>query len=153
MNLLNTSSVTINSFFFFFNDTATPEIYPLSLPDALPICLPGRRVSVEPGRRARTALDYGLENLLHEGGGPLAEKPPTGDGRKRRLVAFAKNPLDRPWLVKDSAVGDSRVGRNQLERRHPHFLPHRNFADGDPRPVRGGFEQTALFARQFDFGL
>src|SRR2546426_6789777 len=24
--------------FFFFNDTATPEIYPLSLPDALPIC-------------------------------------------------------------------------------------------------------------------
>src|SRR2546430_16442307 len=27
------------SFFFFFNDTATPEIYPLSLHDALPICL------------------------------------------------------------------------------------------------------------------
>src|SRR2546430_11328498 len=24
--------------FFFFNDTATPEIYPLSLHDALPIC-------------------------------------------------------------------------------------------------------------------
>src|SRR5256885_9378570 len=27
------------SFFFFFNDTATTEIYPLSLHDALPICL------------------------------------------------------------------------------------------------------------------
>src|SRR3989440_2127475 len=26
------------SFFFFFNDTAPPEIYPLSLHDALPIC-------------------------------------------------------------------------------------------------------------------
>src|SRR3989442_5878687 len=26
-------------FFFFFNDTATPEIYPLSLHDALPISL------------------------------------------------------------------------------------------------------------------
>src|SRR3989441_11785134 len=26
-----------SSIFFFFNDTATPEIYPLSLPDALPI--------------------------------------------------------------------------------------------------------------------
>src|SRR5258707_5884376 len=26
------------SFFFFFNDTATTEIYPLSLHDALPIC-------------------------------------------------------------------------------------------------------------------
>src|ERR1044072_4923142 len=29
---------------FFFNDTATTEIYPLSLHDALPICLPARRV-------------------------------------------------------------------------------------------------------------
>src|SRR3989449_7525348 len=28
------------SFFFFFNDTATTEIYTLSLHDALPICLP-----------------------------------------------------------------------------------------------------------------
>src|SRR2546423_10425405 len=28
-------------FFFFFNDTATPEIYPLSLHDALPISLLG----------------------------------------------------------------------------------------------------------------
>src|SRR2546423_15457317 len=26
-------------FFFFFNDTATTEIYPLSLHDALPICI------------------------------------------------------------------------------------------------------------------
>src|ERR1017187_4046610 len=26
-------------FFFFFNDTATPEIYTLSLHDALPICI------------------------------------------------------------------------------------------------------------------
>src|SRR2546426_4373118 len=28
-------------FIFFFNDTATTEIYTLSLHDALPICLPG----------------------------------------------------------------------------------------------------------------
>src|SRR2546430_1949832 len=31
------SRLLSSSFFFFFNDTATPEIYPLSLPDALPI--------------------------------------------------------------------------------------------------------------------
>src|SRR2546430_14933888 len=31
------------SFFFFFNDTATTEIYTLSLHDALPICGGGRR--------------------------------------------------------------------------------------------------------------
>src|SRR5258708_12052108 len=29
--------------FFFFNDTATTEIYTLSLHDALPICFPGSR--------------------------------------------------------------------------------------------------------------
>ena len=31
------------SFFFFFNDTATTEIYTLSLHDALPICVSGYR--------------------------------------------------------------------------------------------------------------
>src|SRR2546427_5895540 len=33
---------TISSIFFFFNDTATTEIYTLSLHDALPICLSRR---------------------------------------------------------------------------------------------------------------
>src|SRR5260221_10285626 len=33
------------SFFFFFNDTATTEIYTLSLHDALPISLPEKRGS------------------------------------------------------------------------------------------------------------
>src|SRR5260370_733356 len=32
------ASHTLSSLFFFFNDTATTEIYPLSLHDALPIC-------------------------------------------------------------------------------------------------------------------
>src|SRR2546423_14808340 len=40
-------SNTIGVFFFFFNDTATTEIYTLSLHDALPIC---RRTA---GRRRR----------------------------------------------------------------------------------------------------
>src|SRR5260370_34534136 len=31
--------ITTYSFFFFFNDTATTEIYTLSLHDALPICV------------------------------------------------------------------------------------------------------------------
>src|SRR6266853_6544511 len=38
--------------FFFFNDTATTEIYTLSLHDALPICWPRRSVSHSPIRRA-----------------------------------------------------------------------------------------------------
>src|SRR2546426_5009468 len=38
-----------NSFFFFFNDTATTEIYTLSLHDALPIC-DGVRPPLRPPR-------------------------------------------------------------------------------------------------------
>src|SRR2546430_4902956 len=42
--------------FFFFNDTATTEIYTLSLHDALPICLGGRR-----GWQGRRALGQHLQ--------------------------------------------------------------------------------------------
>src|SRR5438270_7399326 len=41
--LCSAPSVRCAMFFFFFNDTATTEIYTLSLHDALPISLPGRR--------------------------------------------------------------------------------------------------------------
>src|SRR2546426_3039933 len=42
-------------FFFFFNDTATTEIYTLSLHDALPICTPYGRSPVRTGaRRSRS---------------------------------------------------------------------------------------------------
>src|SRR6266571_4450988 len=43
------------SLFFFFNDTATTEIYTLSLHDALPICR-GRRLLEQPRARGRDAL-------------------------------------------------------------------------------------------------
>src|SRR2546429_3734767 len=39
----------VKSLFFFFNDTATTEIYTLSLHDALPICTPRQPGSGEPG--------------------------------------------------------------------------------------------------------
>src|SRR2546430_13575902 len=46
----------LSSFFFFFNDTATTEIYTLSLHDALPICLLRcGRLRGQPGRRRRGA--------------------------------------------------------------------------------------------------
>src|SRR2546430_3879878 len=51
----------MNSFFFFFNDTATTEIYTLSLHDALPICLHERRQRIErPERAARGARAHRL---------------------------------------------------------------------------------------------
>src|SRR5438105_13367109 len=42
ITLLFSQSHTSVSYFFFFNDTATTEIYTLSLHDALPICKLGR---------------------------------------------------------------------------------------------------------------
>src|ERR1022692_4312966 len=40
-------------FFFFFNDTATTEIYTLSLHDALPICVPSSTTAPSPTGAAR----------------------------------------------------------------------------------------------------
>src|SRR5258708_27315837 len=50
--------------FFFFNDTATTEIYTLSLHDALPIFDPARRYAIDPDLRSE--LDrkrFGETNL------------------------------------------------------------------------------------------
>src|SRR5258707_13822671 len=57
---------TFLGFFFFFNDTATTEIYTLSLHDALPIC----------------ALPLGLERREHERRG---HQRPV-DARRLRMV-------------------------------------------------------------------
>src|SRR2546429_9837176 len=46
------SHVTFQSFFFFFNDTATTEIYTLSLHDALPIWAGG--VTLDVGNHERS---------------------------------------------------------------------------------------------------
>src|SRR2546430_3864475 len=48
--------MTLRSFFFFFNDTATTEIYTLSLHDALPICSGVGRAAIA-GGFARVAHD------------------------------------------------------------------------------------------------
>src|SRR2546430_8892755 len=54
------SQLRLIYFFFFFNDTATTEIYTLSLHDALPISVPGagqqRRVSARASRGAGRRL-------------------------------------------------------------------------------------------------
>src|SRR5256885_16702652 len=50
------------SFFFFFNDTATPEIYPLSLPAAFPIH-DERREPIARHRRDRAERVPGMATL------------------------------------------------------------------------------------------
>src|SRR3712207_7471761 len=69
-------------FFFFFNDTATTEIYTLSLHDALPILRPGQprhalpeheRLRGQVRRRARARPDPGRgRDPAHDPGDPRA---------------------------------------------------------------------------------
>src|SRR5260370_23663746 len=51
------------SYFFFFNDTATTEIYTLSLHDALPICSLGMRFTPS----TKYALTFGIERQFNLG--------------------------------------------------------------------------------------
>src|ERR1035441_11065733 len=75
--------------FFFFNDTATTEIYTLSLHDALPICHSEARI----GRRLR-----GGGNRYHPGA--RTQPPPrSGDSRllPRHANATAPGPLSETF--------------------------------------------------------
>src|SRR3712207_7839189 len=80
-------------FFFFFNDTATTEIYTLSLHDALPISS-GR----EPHR---DAADAGLPDPARTPAGP---GPTSRRGRAGRRRA-------RGWLRDGAALGDRKSTR------------------------------------------
>src|SRR2546426_11323007 len=87
------------SFFFFFNDTATTEIYTLSLHDALPILRPRRardrgRVDQgvhEPDRRARAAD-------AQDGAAARALDPP-GAGRDRKSTRLNSSHLVISYAV------------------------------------------------------
>src|SRR5689334_25197250 len=76
-------------FFFFFNDTATTEIYTLSLHDALPILAGGRHVDViaemfEDSPR-HSPVDLGIVYHQDAGGGRTggARVAPSGRGHGR----------------------------------------------------------------------
>src|SRR2546429_9932489 len=99
--------------FFFFNDTATTEIYTLSLHDALPICrrfraaapcagakCQGPRVwRIEkitmPGTTAVPDIELVVEDIGGGGGGPTAPSGGSGDGddgNKRRRPGGPPSP-------------------------------------------------------------
>src|SRR3989449_9929565 len=62
-------------FFFFFNDTATTEIYTLSLHDALPIY---RGIAVDLGRELGRRLDVPVDLVAFETAGKLADAVKAG---------------------------------------------------------------------------
>src|SRR3712207_6941199 len=80
-------------FFFFFNDTATTEIYTLSLHDALPIC-------------RWSFLGFKPRSVLRWGGGRLTERSHDGE----ETVADAPDPYaavaERLGRLRLATVGD-----------------------------------------------
>src|SRR5256884_9533466 len=109
------------SFFFFFNDTATTEIYTLSLHDALPICAVvarGRREVHHPlpertGRRRRRALaarrDEQWERAREKTGGDREVRGARAVARDDRADAER---ADQPAR----AHGDAQHGHARHER-------------------------------------
>src|SRR3712207_7947056 len=79
--------------FFFFNDTATTEIYTLSLHDALPICPVGRDLALERPVRARV-----LDDLRDPVVG-LADRREVGAPERVRSEEHTSELQSRQYLV------------------------------------------------------
>ena len=62
------------SFFFFFNDTATTEIYTLSLHDALPICFSGQATEIDIHAREILKIRARLNEIMAHHTGQSLEK-------------------------------------------------------------------------------
>src|SRR3712207_8912753 len=96
-------------FFFFFNDTATTEIYTLSLHDALPICSAARcRCRCRPRERY---------------------VPPSGPGRSRRRSPIRCRPARRRPQRSEEHTSELQsrqylVCRLLLEKKQQHMSPH-----------------------------
>src|SRR5918992_2249061 len=84
------------SFFFFFNDTATTEIYTLSLHDALPICRGVRhrpRLLLAAVRRAAASRSRSEEH--------------TSELQSRETISYAVFCLKKKKTVADDTASDS----------------------------------------------
>src|SRR5256885_9684163 len=102
--------------FFFFNDTATTEIYTLSLHDALPICRDGPRCAAPHARGSG-----GAANAAHR----RPRNPDSGE-RDRKSTRLNSSHLVISYAVfclKKKTNGEWRQSREHLcatRRRTPH---------------------------------
>src|SRR3989442_10467079 len=88
----------ISLFFFFFNDTATTEIYTLSLHDALPIYLVAlQRVLLDEPLDGRDDLRH--RNVEDSRAGPSRLSPRASAPRSRRSEEHTSELQSRPHLV------------------------------------------------------
>src|SRR3712207_9206903 len=81
----------LNCLFFFFNDTATTEIYTLSLHDALPICLDVGDHGISKGVYRALAVDGSLEGVRLPLRADLLGFGPDTDRKSTRLNSSHAN--------------------------------------------------------------
>src|SRR3990170_957052 len=93
--------------FFFFNDTATTEIYTLSLHDALPIFVP------RPGADATGRVDHSMPGDVVGAVGKCIAHPPCSD-------LLVRPPVHTPGRGDQTA--DRPVGHDLAGRDDPHDL-------------------------------
>src|SRR3712207_9158331 len=85
---------------FFFNDTATTEIYTLSLHDALPICFAARVHATNPARPRHVELDRSVpRSRSGEAGGCRRARAPE-DRKSTRLNSSHANISDAVFCLK-----------------------------------------------------
>src|SRR5260370_29536377 len=114
-------STTISLSFFFFNDTATTEIYTLSLHDALPIC-------AEVGRIRDTGfLQVSLGALRHPA-----------------RIAPIRLPAERIDGIPDHYQCRGVAERVQERRRRIGDQQHVRFVDGSPSANGAGVETETI---------
>src|SRR3712207_8630920 len=88
-------------FFFFFNDTATTEIYTLSLHDALPISSPARLGALSSPRRPDTCMCGLLREMFAGRVKRIAHAPGSTAARavERRSEEHTSELQSRQYLV------------------------------------------------------
>src|SRR2546426_12618579 len=78
------------SIFFFFNDTATTEIYTLSLHDALPISLPPIGTLKIAPASSSSAFSQGVSMASRSnGGGKMADRKSTRLNSSHLVISYA----------------------------------------------------------------
>src|SRR3712207_9496584 len=82
---------TVLIFMFFFNDTATTEIYTLSLHDALPICRSGQPARVATGGDWRYCYDG--RDSENQRGNTMSRNP--REASSRPTVALTYRPAEK----------------------------------------------------------
>src|SRR3712207_7570797 len=88
--------------FFFFNDTATTEIYTLSLHDALPIYVQARRAARPRDHPLRGRLgrrDAAHGRPLHERDGDARERPRDAAGLDRKSTRLNSSHANISYAV------------------------------------------------------